>query len=92
MDKDTAVLMLGEGDAWEDPSSLIVDATGHYENCVFIPLVKHAHAAGSESESDTDFASSCKSEFVPIGPSRCSFCFEFESTLYSLPSRSLLMK
>ncbi|KAI8542775.1 hypothetical protein RHMOL_Rhmol08G0166000 [Rhododendron molle] len=68
MDKDAAVMMLGEEDACEDPSALIVDATGRYENCVFIPFVKHAHAVGSESESDTDSASRCESEFVPIGP------------------------
>ncbi|KAI8530518.1 hypothetical protein RHMOL_Rhmol11G0065500 [Rhododendron molle] len=57
-DEDTTMMMLGDEDACEDPSTLIVDATGRYENCVFIPLVKHAHAAESESESDTDTASS----------------------------------
>lgn len=71
MDEDATVLMLGEEEAPKDPTRLIVDALGVYENCTFIPHVKHMDIT------ESDIESSCESELVPIDPTRRCFYFEF---------------
>lgn len=50
MHDEAVVLMLGGEDALEDPTALIVDAVGTYENCTFIPFVKHTHNTECKSE------------------------------------------
>ncbi|KAI8572213.1 hypothetical protein RHMOL_Rhmol01G0180700 [Rhododendron molle] len=83
MMEDPAVLMLGEEEEIEDPSMLIVDAVGVYDNCTFVPHVARTHSSTcteSESESDTDSSSSTESELVPIGPPHHTFYFEFEQS------------
>ncbi|KAI8571781.1 hypothetical protein RHMOL_Rhmol01G0145700 [Rhododendron molle] len=92
MIEDAAVLVLGEEEEIEDPSMLIVDAVGTYENCTFIPLVKRTHDTDTDTESDSSIesSSSAESEFMPIGPPRRSFYFEFESTIVFPPTEALI--
>ncbi|KAI8568948.1 hypothetical protein RHMOL_Rhmol02G0240300 [Rhododendron molle] len=85
------VFMLGP-DALEDPTSLIMEAKGSLKNCIFKPRLtciddtsESESASESESESSESSKSSSESEFVPLGPPRHSFYFEFDSLVLGNP-------
>ncbi|KAI8530105.1 hypothetical protein RHMOL_Rhmol11G0029500 [Rhododendron molle] len=87
-EEEAEVLMLGpdSSDALKDPTTLIVEAKGSINNCIFTPRLT---CIDNESETDTESfesKSSLESELVPLGPPRHSFYFEFESTVLGNPS------
>ncbi|KAI8542780.1 hypothetical protein RHMOL_Rhmol08G0166500 [Rhododendron molle] len=51
MVEDAAVLALGDEEEIEDPSKLIVEAIGTYDNCTFIPHVTRTHSTCTEVRS-----------------------------------------
>ncbi|KAI8555050.1 hypothetical protein RHMOL_Rhmol05G0144200 [Rhododendron molle] len=82
--------MLGP-DALEDPTSLIVEAKGSLENCIFKPrLTCIDDTSESEFESDTESLessrSSSESKIMPLGPPRHSYYFEFGSFVLGNPN------
>ncbi|KAI8542639.1 hypothetical protein RHMOL_Rhmol08G0153400 [Rhododendron molle] len=85
-------------DAPEDPTSLIVEAKGSLRNCIFKPRLtriddtsESESVSESESESSESSRSSFESEFVPLGPPRHSFYFEFDSLVLGNPKGSCEM-
>ncbi|KAI8568216.1 hypothetical protein RHMOL_Rhmol02G0180800 [Rhododendron molle] len=89
--KEAEVLMLGP-DALEDPTALITEAKGGLKNCIFKPRLtciddtsEFESVSESELESSELSKSSSESEFVPLGPPRHSFYFEFDALVLGDP-------
>ncbi|KAI8559886.1 hypothetical protein RHMOL_Rhmol04G0210600 [Rhododendron molle] len=85
--EEAEVLMLGpySPDILEDLTSLIVEAKGSINNCIFTPCLTCIDDISESDIESVESKSSSESEFVPLGPPRRSFYFKFESSVLGNP-------
>ncbi|KAI8560171.1 hypothetical protein RHMOL_Rhmol04G0235300 [Rhododendron molle] len=72
-------------DTLEDPTSFIVEAKGSIKNCIFTLRLTCIDDTSKSDTKSIESKSSSELKFVPLGPPRHSFYFEFESTVLGNP-------